>query len=137
MKNTRLLAVIAFGCCQAVAPGSQVPESPFDVLIRNGRVVDGTGNPSTLSDIGLRGGRIAAMGRLGDRAATRVIDADGLTVTPGFIDVHSHASEGLAGRLKEARQLLAQGITTVALNPDGGGPVDIKTQRATYERQGV
>jgi N-acyl-D-amino-acid deacylase len=131
------LPAIALLCCLTRAPASQREESPYDVLIRNGRVLDGSGTPSTLSDIGLRGGRIAAMGRLGDRAATRVIDADGLTVTPGFIDVHSHASDGLAGSLKEARQLLAQGITTVALNPDGGGPVDIKTQRARYERQGV
>jgi N-acyl-D-amino-acid deacylase len=136
-KTTRLLAAIAFVCCQAAAPASQAPESPYDVLIRNGRVVDGTGSPPILSDVGVRGGRIAAMGQLGNRPATRVIDADGLTVTPGFIDVHSHASDGLTGTLKEARQLLAQGITTVALNPDGGGPVDIKTQRATYERQGV
>jgi N-acyl-D-aspartate/D-glutamate deacylase len=138
MKTPRpALPVIALVCCQALTPASQREELPYDVLIRNGRVVDGSGNPSTQSDIGLRGGRIAAMGRLGDRTATRVIEAEGLTVTPGFIDVHSHASEGLAGSLKEARQLLAQGITTVALNPDGGGPVDIKGQRATYERQGV
>jgi N-acyl-D-amino-acid deacylase len=90
-----------------------------------------------MADIGIRGGRIAAIGALGDVTAARVIDAAGLTVTPGFIDVHSHAQTGLAGALKEGRQLLAQGITTVALNPDGGGPVDIKTQRATYERQGA
>jgi N-acyl-D-amino-acid deacylase len=138
MKITRAaLPAIALVCSQALSPASQREELPYDVLIRNGRVVDGSGNPSTQSDIGLRGGRIAAMGLLGDRTATRVIEAEGLTVTPGFIDVHSHASEGLAGSLKEARQLLAQGITTVALNPDGGGPVDIKGQRATYERQGV
>ena len=54
------------------------------------------------ADIGIRGGRIVAMGRLGNAAAARVIDAHGLTVTPGFIDVHSHARAGLAGDLKEA-----------------------------------
>jgi N-acyl-D-amino-acid deacylase len=137
MKTLRVLAVIAFAGSQAAAPASQVAEAPFEVLIRNGHVVDGTGSPPVQSDIGLRGGRIAAIGRLGNRAATRVIEAEGLTVTPGFIDVHSHASDGLAGTLKEARQLLAQGITAVALNPDGGGPVDIKSQRAAYEKQHV
>ena len=99
---------------------------PFDVLIKNGQVIDGSGNPWRLADIGVRGGRIAALGRLDGQTAAKVIDAGGLTVTPGFIDVHSHASAGLAGALKEGRQLLAQGLTTVTLNPDGGGPIDIK-----------
>jgi hypothetical protein len=53
-----------------------------------------------------------------------------LTVSPGFIDAHSHASGGLAGTLKDGRQLLAQGLTTVMLNPDGGGPIDLRAQRA-------
>ncbi|HEY2906955.1 MAG TPA: D-aminoacylase [Vicinamibacterales bacterium] len=110
---------------------------PFDVLIKNGRVIDGSGNPWRLADIGIRGGRIAALGRLEGATAAKIIDAGGLTVTPGFIDVHSHASSGLAGALKEGRQLLAQGLTTVTLNPDGGGPVDIKAQRAAYERVGT
>jgi N-acyl-D-aspartate/D-glutamate deacylase len=109
----------------------------YDVLIRNGRVLDGSGNPWRAADIGIRGGRIVDMGRLTTSSAARVIDAHGLTVAPGFIDVHSHAAEGLAGALKDARQLIAQGITTVALNPDGGGPVDLRTQRAGYEQRGI
>ena len=115
---------------------AQAPQ-PYDVLIRNGRVLDGSGNPWLATDIGIRGGRIVDMGRLGNAAASRVIDARGLTVSPGFIDVHSHASDGLADSLKDARQLIAQGITTVALNPDGGGPVDLRAQRIGYERRGV
>jgi N-acyl-D-amino-acid deacylase len=109
----------------------------YDLLIRNGRVLDGTGNPWRAADIGIRGGRIVDMGRLTTGAATRAIDAQGLTVTPGFIDVHSHAAEGLAGSLKDARQLIAQGITTVALNPDGGGPTDLRAQRVGYEQRGI
>ena len=115
---------------------AQAPQS-YDVLIRNGRVLDGSGNPWLAADIGIRGGRIVDMGRLGTAATSRVIDARGLTVSPGFIDVHSHASDGLADSLKDARQLIAQGITTVALNPDGGGPVDLRAQRIGYERRGV
>src|ERR1700704_1158790 len=131
----RVLAILAllFGLSVTVLP--QTP--PYEVLIRNGRVLDGSGNPWLAADIGIRGGRIIDMGRLGNAAATRVIDAGGLTVSPGFIDVHSHASTGLAGSLKEARQLIAQGITTVALNPDGGGTPDLRTQRVGIEQRGV
>src|SRR5213593_4497854 len=119
----------------AAALSSQ--SAPYDVLIKNGHVLDGSGNPWLAADIGIRGGRIVDMGRLGNAAASRVIDARGLTVSPGFIDVHSHASDGLADTLKDARQLIAQGITTVALNPDGGGPVDLRAQRIGYEQRGV
>ncbi|MCC7240435.1 MAG: D-aminoacylase, partial [Acidobacteria bacterium] len=62
----------------------------FDVLIRNGRVLDGTGNPWYRADIGIRGDRIVAVGRLGDARSTTVVDAGDRYVTPGFIDVHSH-----------------------------------------------
>src|SRR5437867_3333425 len=131
----RVLAVVAGPFAIAVTLLSQAPA--YDVLIRNARVLDGSGNPWLAADLGVRGGRIVDMGRLGSASATRVIDARGLTVSPGFIDVHSHASQGLEGSLKEAHQLLAQGITTVALNPDGGGTVDLRAQRAGFEQRGV
>src|SRR5262249_27426756 len=119
-----------------VAPLASQP-ARYDILIRHGRVLDGSGNPWRTADIGIRGNRIVDMGRLSTATAARVIDAAGLTVTPGFVDVHSHAADGLAGTLKEAHQLLAQGLTTVALNPDGGGPTDLRTERAGYESRGV
>jgi len=120
----------------ASLPLSSQPTT-YDILIRNGRVLDGSGNPWQAADIAIAGGRIVGMGRLDGAAAARTIDANGLTVTPGFIDVHSHAANGLAGPLRDARQLLAQGLTTVVLNPDGGGPVDIRGQRALFERGGT
>ena len=110
----------------------------FDILIRNGRVLDGTGNPWYRADIGISGDRIRAMGSLGSATAKTVIDAGDRYVTPGFIDVHSHAGGGLAtDELKHGQPLLAQGLTTVFVNPDGGGPIDLATQRATYEKQRI
>lgn len=123
--------VVLLGVSAATQPAR------YDVLIRNGRVLDGSGNPWIAADIGIRNGRIVDVGRLANATAARVIDAKGLTVSPGFIDVHSHASEGLSGALKDARQLIAQGITTAMLNPDGGGPIDLRAQRAGFEQRGI
>src|SRR6187551_1738200 len=114
---------------------AQAPQQ-FDLLIRNGRVLDGTGNPWYRADIGITGDRIRAMGMLTNATAKTVIDAGDRYVTPGFIDVHSHSGPGLTtAELRQGQPVLAQGITTVLINPDGGGPVDLAAQRATYEKQ--
>lgn len=119
-------------------PVAQTQQDTFDLLIRNGRVLDGSGNPWIRADIGIRGDRIVAMGRLDRAAATRVVDAGDRLVTPGFIDVHSHAAEGLTREpLRQAQPILAQGVTTIVVNPDGGGPVDLAAQRARLEQGGV
>src|SRR6478609_5716683 len=134
---SHLLAVSTAALFGASALAAQAPQR-FDVLIRHGRVLDGTGNPWIRTDIGIRGDRIVAMGDLGDATATTVIAADSFYVAPGFIDTHSHAGEGLARpALSAAQQLLAQGLTTILANPDGGGPVDLAAQRATFEKNGV
>jgi N-acyl-D-aspartate/D-glutamate deacylase len=110
----------------------------YDVIIRNGRVIDGTGNPWFRADVALLGDRIAAIGDLASATAGREIDATGLYVTPGFIDAHSHAGPGLAtAGLSHGEPLLAQGLTTVVVNPDGGGPVDLARQRDALLRDGL
>ena len=129
--------VVVFVLALLMPLAAQAPQQ-FDVLIRNGRVLDGTGNPWYRADIGITGDRIRAMGTLAGATATTVIDAKDRFVTPGFIDVHSHAGGGLAtDALKHGQPLLAQGLTTVFVNPDGGGPVDLAAQRATYTRQRI
>ncbi|GLC23883.1 N-acyl-D-amino-acid deacylase [Roseisolibacter agri] len=103
----------------------------YDLVIRNGRLLDGAGNPWIRADVAIRGDRIAAIGDLSAARATRTIDAAGRYVAPGFIDTHSHAGPGLANpALSAGTPLLAQGITTVVVNPDGGGPTDLVQQRA-------
>lgn len=121
-----------------VAPAAAQQTAPYDILIVNGRVLDGTGNPWYRADIAVSGDRIVAVGDLSGATATRVIDANGLYVAPGFIDVHTHAGRGLATpELSHAEPLLAQGITTALLNPDGGGPVDLDRQRDDLLRDGL
>lgn len=108
------------------------------VLIRNGRVLDGSGNPWIHADVLLRGDRVAAVGHLGDVRADEVVDATGLYVAPGFIDTHTHAGGGLATPgLSHGRPILAQGVTTILANPDGGGPVDLAAQRVELLRDGL
>ena len=112
----------------------------FDVLLRGGHVIEGSGSPAFRADVGIRDGRVAAIGQLEQRAARRLVDVSGLLVTPGFIDLHSHANEGLVSAdpvRRSAPNLVTQGITTVVVNQDGGGPLPIKQQRLDMERLGI
>ncbi len=90
----------------------------FDLLIKNGRVVDGSGNPWVTADVAVTDGRIAAIGRIGDAAAATVLDAAGRVVCPGFIDGHSH-SDLYALSAPESRQKIMQGFTTEVVGLDG------------------
>lgn len=128
---------LAFILFLFVDPGALVGQS-YDVIIRNGRIIDGSGNPWFRGDVGIHGNTIAGIGDLGDAVAKREVDASGLYVTPGFIDTHSHAGPGLTSEdLSEGRPLLAQGITTVLINPDGGGMVNLKDQKERLMRHGI
>ncbi|MDP2959708.1 MAG: amidohydrolase family protein [Longimicrobiales bacterium] len=140
MKLRRLSALAFLSCLLAAAPMSAQDMGPFDVLIAGGHVIDGTGNPWFTADVGIRGGKIVAVGKLTGATATRTIDARGKVVTPGFIDLHSHASQGLQSedvRRRAAPNLVTQGVTTVVINPDGGGPTSMSEQRAAFERLGI
>ncbi len=89
-----------------------------DLLIRGGRIADGTGNPVYVGDIGIRGGRIAAVGRLAGRSAARVIEAAGLTVSPGFIDIHNH-SDYMIVQDGDAQSMVRQGVTSMIFGEGG------------------
>lgn len=128
------IGAVWVGSVQPLSPGAPV----FDLLIRNAQVYDGMGNPWIRADVAVHERRIHTIGGLAKAQATKTLDATGLALAPGFIDVHSHAGGGLAtAALKHGQPVLAQGITTVVVNPDGGGPIDLHTQRATYTRQGI
>ncbi|MCK4772601.1 MAG: D-aminoacylase [Candidatus Latescibacteria bacterium] len=122
--------------CAAI--GAIKVQEPYDLIIHGGRVLDGTGNPWYYTDLGITGDRIVAVGDLSAAQAERMIDAGGLYVAPGFIDVHIHAGRGLVTPDRSpAHPLLAQGNTTVVIGPCGSGPVDIAGQREQLIEDGL
>ncbi len=83
----------------------------FDYLIRNGVIVDGTGSDPFSADLAIQAGRIKAIGKLGTNSAARVIDATGLVIAPGFVDIHTHADLELMANPRIESKLM-QGVTT-------------------------
>nr|BCX01091.1 MAG: D-aminoacylase [Bacteroidota bacterium] len=96
----------------------------LDILLRNGRIVDGTGNPWFYGDVGIRNGRIVAVGQLGDQPARRLIDVQGQVIAPGFIDTHAHL-EGSILEMPTADNFVRMGITTAITGNCGGSATDI------------
>lgn len=110
----------------------------YDLVLLNGRLLDGSGNPWIYADIAIEGDRIAAIGNLAGVSANRVIDASGLYIAPGFIDTHSHGAAGLGNAKRAAAEnLLKQGVTTILVNPDGGGATDLVEQAESFENHGT
>lgn len=138
-KNRLLIRALCAALLVSVAAcGDSAADGPFDIVLRGGQVFDGSNSPAEVADVGIREGQIVAVGDLSGAEAAEVIDVQGLMVAPGFLDAHSHAGGGLASEeLSHAEPLLAQGITTVFVNPDGGGPFDMAAQRVALERHGI
>lgn len=138
-----LFLTLASALIAGLAPLQPAPiaAQEFDLLIVNGRVLDGSGNPELRADVGIRGGRIAELGDLTGRPARRTIDATGLIVVPGFIDLHSHSDGSLAGEEMEPRKahnLVAQGITTVVGGPDGRNAIwPLSAEAEALRSQGI
>src|SRR5262244_1221377 len=121
-----LLAACAAALLSGLIVGAQAqPGAPFDLLIRNGRVVDGTGSPWYRGDLAVRGDTIARIAPRIDAPAARVIDAGGKVVAPGFIDLHTHARRGIF-QVPTADNYVRQGVTTLIEGPDGSSPLPIK-----------
>ena len=130
MRSILLAAALAFFA------GPDAPAADFDVLIRNGRIVDGTGNSWFAGDVGIAKGRIVAVGRLAGRSADRIIDAKGRVVAPGFIDVHTHI-EGAVEKVPRGDNYLLDGVTTVVTGNCGGSMVKLGEWFASLEKTGL
>ena len=129
MRVTLLLSVLCVTAASA-QPG-------YDVIIRGGTIVDGTGQPRFLGDVAIRGDRIVRVSRLRLRGGpqTRVIEATGKVVAPGFIDLHAHLEPLLT--LPGAESHVRQGVTLAVGGPDGGGPLPLAAYLDSVTRGGV
>src|SRR4051812_32420798 len=121
-------SILCLLVCLSLTAASFAAE-PYDLVIRNGRVVDGTGNPWFYGDVAIRGERIEAVGKLDKAEAKRQIDAKGLVVAPGFIDMHSH-SDFLLLEDGDGQSKIRQGVTTEILGEgDSAGPYQGRLRR--------
>ena len=109
--------------------------SEYDIIILNGEVIDGSGSPSVFKDVGIIGNKIHKIGNLKSSEAKRHIDAEGLVVSPGFIDVHAHLDPIL--RLSNTESHVRQGVTTSLGGPDGTSPWPIGKFLDTLNQIGV
>jgi dihydroorotase/N-acyl-D-amino-acid deacylase len=107
----------------------------YDIIISNGEVYDGSGSESTIADIGIIGSEIVKIGDLAGLSAKRVINAKGLVVSPGFIDVHTHLDPIL--KLSNCESHLKQGVTTSLGGPDGSSPWPFGKFLDTLDQIGV
>lgn len=126
-----LLLVFVSSCAT-----TQSADPVYDLLIRNGRIVDGSGAPAFDSDIAISGDRIARIGNLGTARATRVIDARGSIVTPGFVDLHNHADRNIKAS-PAMENYLRQGVTTILTGNCGNSPVHLDDYFQTIEDTGI
>src|ERR1051325_9182968 len=113
----------------------------LDLLIRGGRIVDGSGNPGFVGDLGIRAGKIVLMGRSEAARAVRTIDASGLTVTPGFIVIHNHSDFTIVED-GNAQSMIRQGVTSLILGEGGSAApgkrwADFKAYFDQLLRQGI
>ncbi len=107
----------------------------YDIVIRNGRVIDGTGNPYFLADVAIKGDKIVKIGRITERGKLE-IDAKGMVVSPGFIDVHTHV-ERRALKAPFIDNYLRQGVTTVIAGNCGSHTFPLRKWFAELENNGI
>ena len=104
------------------AQGTQAPA--YDLILRGGRIIDGTSSPWYVADLAITGDTIARIAPAINEPAKRVVNVKGLVVAPGFIDIHTHARRGIF-EVPTADNYVRQGVTTLIEGPDGGSPIPI------------
>src|SRR5438128_3804381 len=120
MSRTTALAAPLLLCLAVSAPAAD-----YDLVLRNGRIVDGTGSPWYRADLAVLGDTIVRIAPVIPGKGAREIDVGGRVVAPGFVDVHTHASRGIF-QVPTADNYVRQGVTTIMEGPDGQSPVPLK-----------
>src|SRR6478736_8416261 len=123
--------LLASACARPAA------QQPYDLLIAGGSVLNGEGTPAVRADVGIRGERIVTIGDLRTATAARRIDASGLTVAPGFIDMNNHSDYTILVEPK-AESMIRQGVTTMVLGESrSAGPIKAGADEARARADGV
>jgi predicted amidohydrolase YtcJ len=131
------LALAVVLACLNPASGNDPKPSPATVF-RGGTVIDGTGGTATKADVLIRGDRIIAIGAFEIPPDAKVIDATGLVVAPGFIDLHSHSDEPIVVEAtRDNRNYQFQGVTTIVTGNCGGGALDVAKYFDTIDKHGA
>ena len=131
-RGSGIVRGLGVAACSWLAACATDPD--YDVILRGGTVVDGSGLLPYPADVGIRGRHVANVGDLSGASALEDVDVTGMFVAPGFINLHSHDRLDAA---PTAENLLTQGVTTIILNADGGGPLDLDAQLAEAEAAGL
>jgi N-acyl-D-amino-acid deacylase len=119
MLRSKLLLFLCF------LPALLFAQKHYDIILKNGKIIDGAGNPWFYGDVGIVKDKIVSIGNLSGAKAKKVIDASGLIVAPGFIDVHTHI-EGDEKKTPTADNFIYDGVTTVITGNCGSSEVDLK-----------
>lgn len=138
MKAKLMTMLFLFFGAICVLSGLAFDGADFDIILRNGKIINGTGNPWFYGDVGIRHDQISAIGNLENQKAKRVIDVRGLVISPGFIDLHTHCDTGLAAPETQANlNYLSQGVTTVVGGNCGYGSHRVQAISALWYKQGI
>jgi N-acyl-D-amino-acid deacylase len=135
-RTLNLIAIFALLMTLSTHRGASTSQAEFDLIVSRGRIVDGTGNPWFEADLAIKDGRIAAIGRLDASRAAKTVNARGLIVAPGFIDVHTHIESGIFD-LPQAENFLRMGVTSVVTGNCGGSALDLGEWFTRLEQKGV
>src|SRR5262245_55391241 len=127
--------VFAGGYCEIAAQQDAVDA---DVVLQKATLHDGTGQPGNVGDIAIKGDRIVAIGTFKVKGKPRVLNCEGLIISPGYIDLHTHSDYPLQKAPTNANyNYQSQGVTTVVTGNCGAGPVDVAKYFKTLETVGI